>query len=98
MTNETSVCIIDFAGNNRQPGCWCDYYPENGVTTFGGFWCEVPDLITKRQPSEQKCEAHAKKYREQSLRGYLKFLEFNDTEIEEHIKSAKKTKKFYPRT
>lgn len=93
----TSVCIIDFAGNNRQPGCWCDYYPEEKITRFGGFWCDVPDLITEREPSEEECEAHAKKYEENCFRGYLNYIGVEQSEIDKRIKSMKEEKKrFYP--
>lgn len=91
-----SVCIIDFAGNNKQPGCWCDYYPEEKTTRFGGFWCDVPDLVTKKEPTEKQCESHARKYEEQCLRGYLNFIEADN--VEESIQRAKISKRFYPGT
>lgn len=39
-----NICLIDFAGNNRQPGFWADYYPDTHTVIFGGLWEDVPPL------------------------------------------------------
>lgn len=71
---EESICIIDFAGNSREPGMWCDYWPERKVVTFGGYWCEVPDMPSDTCPTEDECEEWARGYANISLAGYAKYL------------------------
>lgn len=59
---EESICIIDFAGNSREPGMWCDYWPEHKVVTFGGYWTAVPNMPSDTLPTEEECEAWAAKH------------------------------------
>lgn len=53
-----SVCIVDFNGYSS-PGhfptaFWADW--ENGITTFGGDWSDVPDMPSVTEPSPEQCE------------------------------------------
>lgn len=61
-----SVCVKDFCGYTH-PGhfpvsFWADYYPEYGITRFGGDWRELPDMPSKRQPSDAKIKAWLKRH------------------------------------
>lgn len=59
-----SVCIADFCGTHRgfSVGFWADYYPEYGITRFGGDWGDVPDMPSTRAPSGEKVEAWVKRH------------------------------------
>jgi hypothetical protein len=70
-----SVCIIDFAGNPRNPGMWCDWFPADGVVRFGGYWCDVPNMPSLAEPSEDECEAWAAQYADVSAAGFKAFIE-----------------------
>lgn len=56
-----SVCIVDWNGRYKPsnfPGAyWADYFPDYGVTTFGGDWSDVPDRPSKREPTEKQIYA-----------------------------------------
>ena len=69
-----SVCIIDFAGNARQAGHWCDWYPAEKVVRFGDYWCDVSDMPAKTEPTEEQCEAWAAKYADVSAAGFEAYL------------------------
>jgi hypothetical protein len=70
-----SVCIIDFAGNQRDPGLWCDWFPNQNVVTFGGYWCDVPNMPATSEPTEDECEAWASQYAELSAAGFKAFID-----------------------
>lgn len=67
-----STCIIDFCGNDRCPGHWCDYFPDRKVTTFGGAWgvVGVPDMPSDNEPSEDTCEAWVKQHAPNWIKDY----------------------------
>ena len=54
-----NICIEDFAGNNRQPGFWADWWPARSVVTFGGAWFDVPDMPSATRPTDSDCMAWA---------------------------------------
>lgn len=70
-----SVCIIDFCGNSRQPGMWCDYWIEQEIVTFGGYWRPVPDMPSKNAPTEDQCEAWASRFKDQCEMAYNKWID-----------------------
>ena len=64
MNSNNSICIVDFCGY-IYPGhfpysVWADYYPDKKVMTFGGEWCEVPDMPCSTKPTEEIAEKWAK--------------------------------------
>lgn len=69
-----STCIIDFAGNARTCGMWCDYYPDEKVVTFGGYWCLVPDMPAEKEPTEEQCEQWAARFSKRTEVGFQHFL------------------------
>jgi len=48
------ICIVDFAGNYKHDGFWCDYYPNVQLVEFGGKWCNIPDWEIDYCPTEEQ--------------------------------------------
>lgn len=53
VRNYDSICLYDFAGNDREPGCWCDYYIPENIVVFGGAWYNIPNMPSETEPSEK---------------------------------------------
>lgn len=67
-----SLCIIDFCGNDRTPGHWCDWHPETRIVIFGGAWgvVGVPDMPAPLEPDQEACEAWVRLHKPDWLRDY----------------------------
>ena len=60
MDNE-AICIIDYAGNYKYPGFWCDYFPHEQIVKFGGDWYDIPSMKIDHQPTDDECYKHVEK-------------------------------------
>ena len=60
------ICIVDFNGysmpSHLPTSFWADYFPEYGITRFGGDWRHVPDMRSNKEPSERKVEAWVRRH------------------------------------
>lgn len=61
-----SVCIVDFSGYSTKlhdhVEYWCDYYPSEHLTYFGGEWCEIEPMPSEHEPSEDQCYQWVKEH------------------------------------
>lgn len=63
MSSE-SVCVMDFCGRcgpYYPVNMWADW--QDGVTRFGGAWCELPDLHSETPPEEETLENWATQHK-----------------------------------
>jgi len=58
------VCIVDFAGNNRDAGFWADWSPDDKRLYFGGAWTNVPSMPCEVEPTDEQAYAWVKAYDE----------------------------------
>lgn len=51
-------------GSGRIYPCnhWADWYPDEGLTHFGGYWRHVPPMPSSSEPDEDTVDAWASKY------------------------------------
>ena len=63
---EESICIVDFNGyihpGHFPTSFWADWWVADKVVTFGGDWCDVPDMPSEMEPTEAEVEAWAEKH------------------------------------
>ena len=51
---DETICIIDFAGNNRAAGFWADWCPNSNKVYFGGSWGLIPPMGIDHEPTEDQ--------------------------------------------
>lgn len=49
-----SVCIIDFAGNDKQNGYWAGWKEAEGLVYFGGAWLSCQPMPSIEEPLEDE--------------------------------------------
>ena len=55
MDGKESICIVDFNGHDEHwlpTAFWADWFIEEKEVTFGGEWCDIPDMPSNVEPSE----------------------------------------------
>lgn len=65
MAHTDSVCIEDFCGRDERgvpTSFWADYFPTIKTVTFGGDWCDVPDMNSDTEPTEKQVWDWARKH------------------------------------
>lgn len=64
---DNCICVFDLCGNVYQFAKYADYYPDKGVTIFGGEWEDVPALLSDHAPTESEIYAWV------NLSGFIPF-------------------------
>jgi len=61
-----SICVEDFCGYTSPShfplNFWADWYPDTGLTKFGGDWQGIPDMYTKECPTSEQVNQWAKEH------------------------------------
>ena len=56
-----TICIIDYAGNNKYPGFCADWCPNTKKVYFGGTWYHIPPMEAEREPTEDQINEYINK-------------------------------------